>query len=118
MALEKARELLRSGKCDATWAALARALNYERNTIRQSFYREFGITSPAEILGKLGGERPKRMGILQDKTTNEWEITHNGPIVYTLDGLLKACEVDLDIWFVKDRSLEIDRMLMKNLKSI
>lgn len=102
LSLEKARELLRSGACDATWSALARALNYDKNTLRQSFFREFGINTPDEILGKMGSTMPKRMGLQQEKTSNQWEITNNGPLVRTLDELLAACKVDLKIWSVRD----------------
>lgn len=105
LALEKARELLRSGACDATWAALARALHYNINTLKQSFYREFGITSPAEILGKLGEGKPTKMGLNEEKTKNEWVVTDSGPLIRTLDQLLEACKADLSVWSVRDHLL-------------
>ena len=102
LTLEKARALLRSGECAANWAALARALNYNVDTLKQSFYREFKIANPTQILGKLGDQPPKKYGLSQEKSTNEWEITDNGPLVRTLEQLLKVCKVDLNIWTVRD----------------
>lgn len=112
--LKQAKELLSEGKVEPKWRSLAQEMGVDVNTLLQSFRREFNIVQPGEILGKqVHDEPPTVNGLFEDKSTNEWVITENGPLVRSLEQLLKACKVDLKIWTVHNHILNQWQVAMK-----
>lgn len=112
--LEQARKLLKSGKVQPKWRALAREMNVDHATLRQSFLREFNIRLPEEIAGKQIPEPvPGKEGISEEDFPNEKLIEYNGPLLYTAEELVKERKVDLNIWRVRDQMLNHWQVPMK-----
>jgi hypothetical protein len=112
--LQRAKDLLNKGGIPSTWRGLARAMGVDVGTLQQSFLREFNIRHVSEIIDKEAPEPPPTdFGTFEDQSTNEWVITQNGPLVYTLDQLLKACKVDLKVWQVHNHVVNQWQVAMK-----
>ena len=73
--LKQARELLRGDGPPSGWRPMARALGVDINTLKQSFRREFGITSFDGIAGDgVGRKNPRYTNQQEERETKDVEF--------------------------------------------
>lgn len=92
-----------------TWAALAEEIGVNRNTLKQGAKREWGVSSPKELIPIANAaEAPSKLGTDVIEGANTLEINHVSGMVCTLDEALQAAKVDLNVWRVRDDGVRIN----------
>jgi len=105
---DEERELLRDLCAQPlTWSQRGRRLGRSGNSVRNQA-RRLGIVAVAPRMGVEGvGEGPTADSandnerILRDERHNTITVESKSPRIRTLEQLLEACEVDLDVWRVE-----------------
>jgi hypothetical protein len=102
--LLQATELAQAGTVD-NWTSLAKELGCPRTTLMQAFQREFDISSfeqlqqdPSEFIDPLKHLPGQKIEFIEEGNTARARSISTR--IKTLDQLIEACDVDLDVWQV------------------